>query len=221
MSLSRSDFFKMITCAAAVPLTARAESAPEIQEVPAGKLYAIEIPGHIPLSAGISVRDSLKPFEDRFNCKFMVLGGGARLVPAVTAEDVLEAHRVGIVTGDEAARALRLRTEETTGADALMIRFGATPYCECGGAMVFLDLPWPLPAGTVWNRRRMECQNENCRFYKVSFLEPMIHAEQAPVQNVNHSSRSSRNIHVALDRVLEAERTGAQYFAEGTIPTGA
>lgn len=50
-----------------------------IKEVPAGKLYALEYPGTLSERSCQHIRESLKPFEDRFNCKFMVLEDGMKL----------------------------------------------------------------------------------------------------------------------------------------------
>lgn len=57
-------------------------SPPEIQEVPKGKLYAIEFPNWLSAVDHRRVHEELAGLEKQFGCSFMVLDGGARLVNA-------------------------------------------------------------------------------------------------------------------------------------------
>jgi hypothetical protein len=80
--MTRSGFFKAIAAACIAPLAGKGETVkpPQIQEVPAGKLYAIEFPGYLPQDAEARIQRNLEPLKKKFDCEFVVLDGGAHLV---------------------------------------------------------------------------------------------------------------------------------------------
>jgi hypothetical protein len=90
--MTRTAFFSSIFGVAAIPQVAEGNVRP-IAERDGRKLLAIEYPIETYLS-GESIqklKQALVPYEEEFNCKFMVLSGGARVVDPLVPPVVVTA----------------------------------------------------------------------------------------------------------------------------------